>query len=267
MKRGLYTQADDHAAPADDPLTGVAAGYLAMLPLLAAYEWGLAATGGARRNVGERLLTLAFEPLGEPAAWVRRALWIAAGLAAWLALRAAGTRARVAVSRVFLEGLVGAVVLGPLLVLGMALLGVHAPGGAAAAGSGAPPPLGEAALLAGGAAWEELCFRLAGYGLCFVLLAAPLRALGLGERWTRPAAEASGLVGSSALFALFHLARFSGWLGAGGARFEAGHFTWLCLAGILLGLVFRLRGPGVAAWSHALFNLGLYLGVDPDVIT
>ena len=53
---------------------------------------------------------------------------------------------------------------------------------------------------------------------------------------------------------------------AGGAPFEPGHFTWLCLAGMLLGLVFRLRGPGVAAWCHGLFNLGLYLGVDPDVL-
>jgi hypothetical protein len=266
VKRGLYTQADGRAAPGDDPLTGVAAGVLSMLPLLVAYEWGLELTGGARRNVGERLLTLAFEPLGEPAAWVRRALWAAAAVACWLALRRAGLRARSAVSRVMLEGLVCAVVLGPLLVGGMALLGVPAPRAAAPAGPGAAPPLAEGALLAGGSAWEELCFRLAGYGLCFVLAAAPLRATGLRETWTRAAAEACGLLGSSAFFACAHLARFTSWLGPGGARFEPAHFTWLYLAGVLLGLVFRLRGPGVAAWSHALFNLGLYLGVDPDVL-
>ncbi|HVS19639.1 MAG TPA: CPBP family glutamic-type intramembrane protease [Planctomycetota bacterium] len=266
MKRGLYSQADADAAPGDEPLTGVAAGFLAMLPLLAAYEWGQDATGGARRNVGERLLTLAFEPFGDADVWIRRAACCAAALAAWLALRGAGVRARAAVSRVVLEGVVGAIVLGPLLVVGMALLGAHAPAGLAPAGTGEPPPLGEGALLVGGSAWEELCFRLGGYGLCFVLAAAPLRALGLGETWTRRLAEASGLVGSSALFAVAHLARFNARLGPGGARFEPGHFTWLCLAGLLLGLLFRLRGPGVAAWSHALFNLGLYLGVDPDVL-
>lgn len=266
MKHGLYTQADDHAATHDDPITGFAAGVLAMLPLLLAYEWGLAVTGGTRRNVGERLLTLAFEPLGDASVWVRRILWGVAAIAAWVALRRAGLRARAAVSRVVLEGLVGAIVLGPLLVVGMALLGAHAPAGAPANVAAAPPPLGHAALLAGGSAWEELCFRLGAYGLCFVLAAVPLRALGLGEAWSARLAEAGGLVGSTVLFALAHLSRFTSWLGAGGARFEVGHFTWLCLAGVLLGLLFRLRGPGVAAWSHALFNLGLYLGVDPDVL-
>ena len=39
------------------------------------------------------------------------------------------------------------------------------------------------------------------------------------------------------------------------------------LAGILLGLLFRWRGPGVAAWSHGLFNLALLLGIDPDVVS
>jgi hypothetical protein len=131
---------------------------------------------------------------------------------------------------------------------------------------GSAPPLGAAALLVGGAAWEELCFRVGGWGLCSVLVAASLRRLGTGEAWTARVGEAAGLIGSSALFALAHLARFNAPLGTGGARFEPGHFTWLCLAGMLLGLVFRLRGPGVAAWCHGLFNLGLYLGVDPDVL-
>jgi hypothetical protein len=40
----------------------------------------------------------------------------------------------------------------------------------------------------------------------------------------------------------------------------------LCLGGLALGLIFRWRGPGVAAWAHALFNVALWIGIDPDVI-
>lgn len=267
MKRALYTRPGDPGEPAEDPRTGLAAGWLAMLPLLAAYEWGLAVTGGTRRNVGERLLTLALEPLGGHVSWIRPLVCLGAALAAWLVLRAARVRARGAVARIVLEGLLAAVVLGPLLVLGTWLLGEWVPRPEVAhAALAAPPPLGAAALLVGGSAWEELCFRLGGWGLCFVLAGAVLRAAGASAAWSARAADAAGWVGSSALFALAHLERFNAPLGAGGARFELGHFTWLCLAGMLLGLVFRLRGPGVAAWSHGLFNLGLYLGVDPDVL-
>ena len=57
-----------------------------------------------------------------------------------------------------------------------------------------------------------------------------------------------------------------------GAAFLVGYFyqkayALLIPAGILLGLVFRLRGPGVAAWAHGLFNVALLVGVDPDVLT
>jgi hypothetical protein len=266
VTRALYTRPEVAGAPPEDPRTGLAAGWLAMLPLLCVYEWGLAATGGTHRNVGERLVTLALEPLGSELVWIRPLLVAAAALAAWLVLRAARVRARTLVARIVLEGLLAAVVLGPLLVLSMLLLGDLVPRPQAPSSPGAVPALGTAALLVGGAAWEELCFRLGGWGLCTVVAAALLRALGAGAVWTARLGEAAGWLGSSVLFALAHLARFNAPLGSGGASFEPGRFTWLCLAGMLLGLVFRLRGPGVAAWSHGLFNLGLHLGVDPDVL-
>ena len=78
-------------------------------------------------------------------------------------------------------------------------------------------------------------------------------------------AELWGLLGSSALFACAHLAAFTAWLGPGGESYNGSVFTWRLLAGILLGLVFRWRGPGVAAWAHGLFNLALLVGAGPDV--
>ena len=117
-----------------------------------------------------------------------------------------------------------------------------------------------------GAAWEELVFRVCAFGVLF--LAARRMALfaGVGEGAARWTAEAVGLLGSAGLFAAFHLELFSGWLGTGGEEFRAAAFTFRFFAGILLGLLFRWRGPGVSAWSHGLFNLSLALGVSPGVL-
>ena len=72
-------------------------------------------------------------------------------------------------------------------------------------------------------------------------------------------------LGSAAFFAAFHLAPFVGWLGRGGESFDAAVFSYRFLAGLLLALVFRWRGPGVAAWTHGWFNLALLIGAGPDV--
>ena len=113
---------------------------------------------------------------------------------------------------------------------------------------------------------EELCFRVGGYGILYLVARAALAGLGAQGRLGDAAAEGVGLLGSSLVFAAAHLRRFTAWLGPGGAEFDPTRFTWLVLAGILLGLIFRLRGPGVAAWAHGLFNVALLVGVDPDVI-
>ena len=81
-------------------------------------------------------------------------------------------------------------------------------------------------------------------------------------RW---GAELVGLLGSSVAFAAFHLEVAVAWLGVGGEEFHPAVFTYRVLAGVLLGLLFRWRGPGTAAWAHGLFNLALLLGASPDV--
>ena len=91
-------------------------------------------------------------------------------------------------------------------------------------------------------------------------------ALGL-ESAARWCGEALGLALSSVAFAALHFRAYTGWLWDGGLDFDPASFTWLFLAGILLGVLFRWRGPGVAAWSHGLFNIALLLGIDPDVLS
>lgn len=255
--------------PAGTPpgvLTSLALGWLAMAPQLVAYEWGLAQTGGVVRNTGERLALLALAPLGEWVSWVRWAV-IAAGCCAAAALtRARGARLGAGVARVVLEGIGLAIVLGPALVILLSLASGWLPRLDSSWEPRGPPPLDTAALLFGGAAWEELCFRVGGYGIAYLLARTMLGALGAGPRASALAAEGVGLAGSSLVFALAHLRAFTSWLGPGGAEFDPALFTWLVAGGILLGLIFRLRGPGVAAWTHGLFNVALLVGVDPDVL-
>ncbi len=155
-----------------------------------------------------------------------------------------------------------AMALGPILVCCLYLLDYKV---AVHSSSGSPAGMDVLGAVCG-AAWEELVFRIFAYGLLF--LAARRLALfaGQGERAARWTAEGVGLIGSAALFAAFHLDLFSSWLGSGGEEFRAAAFTFRFFAGILLGALFRWRGPGVSAWSHGLFNLSLAIGVTPAVL-
>jgi hypothetical protein len=256
-----------------------------MIPLLACYE--LAVERASARNVAEIWLTAPIElvarPLGWSAALARLGGLCALAIAAlWRVFHgelALGRR----LWRTVLEGVLGAVLLGPVLVALLALLGPEAP---AFAGAGGQASLERAALIAGGAAYEELLFRVGLQSIVFVLALYAAGALGADDRG-RPArlcADVASLGLSAFVFAAAHLASFAEAFGAaaidrgssvqgapdapssiGGEVFEPAVFTWRFLAGILLGCLFRWRGPGVAAWSHGLFNVALLIGAGPDV--
>lgn len=253
-------------AEGDDPLKrSLALGYLAMAPLFLAYEMALATSSGNRRNTSELVLFRIFALFGEWADVARRsALVIGIVLALVYCLRkhfALGPR----ILRIVCEGALGAIVLGPLLVGLLRLFGDWLP---AIELSGAPsqvPGLERAALVTGAGAYEELVFRVGAYSIMFLAcrsLAGFFGAAGRAAHWV---GEVGGLIGSAALFSAFHLALFVAWLGPGGESFEPAVFTYRFLAGILLGVLFRWRGPGVAGWTHGLFNLALLLGAGPDV--
>lgn len=265
------TADEDEAEPgAGGPvLTGLSMAYLAMLPLFAAYEWAGATVPGAPRNGAEMVLSLALRPLGSNAAWARRVLLLVGAVVALALVRRAGGRVRAGVARIVLEGAGFALVLGPVLVLLTRLLGawVEPLQGGWDPTRGVPPELARAALLFGGSAYEELLFRVGAYSFLYWLTLRFLTALVLAERAGRWSAELTGLTGSSVLFALIHMRPLADLLGPGAPPFEGPLFAWLLLAGLVLGLLFRLRGPGVAAWTHGLFNVALLVGIDPDVLT
>lgn len=245
--------------------TSLALGFLAMAPMLAAYELALVELPNPARNTCEFLLTLPIELFGTT--WLRWLVLAVAVLAALYIVRRRGARARWGVARIALEGGLFALLFGPLLVALGALLERWLP--SAHLSWSMPehaPPLLDALLLWGGGAWEELFFRVGVYSIAYLLGLRAVMAFGASEGFGRFCAEIGALGTSSLVFAAFHLEAFTGWIGAGGEAFDGGIFTWRVLAGILLALIFRLRGPGVAAWTHGLFNLALLIGAGPEVI-
>lgn len=247
---------------------GIAAGYLAMLPLLLAYE---ASVGGPDRSVAEIVVTLPLSPFGSAARGLRLALLgLLALVAAWRVFRESREAAHPGllpiVGRVVLEGAIAALLLGPILLALLWIFGADlASIRSGLSNAAAATPLRRALFLAGGAAWEEILFRIGLQSLLWLLAAEVLRFLSASRALVLGLAEILSILGAALLFAASHLAVFTQVLGPGGEEFDASVFTGRVLAGILFGALFRWRGPGVAAWAHALFDLALSIGAGPDV--
>jgi membrane protease YdiL (CAAX protease family) len=97
----------------------------------------------------------------------------------------------------------------------------------------------------GAGLYEELLFR--------VLLVSGLLAVGVRLGWKRPAAVAVAVVGAALIFSAFH------YVGPMGDAFTVPSFTFRAIAGLLLSGLYVARGFGIAAWSHALYDVGLTL--------
>jgi len=107
--------------------------------------------------------------------------------------------------------------------------------------------LDRAVLAAGAGLHEELLFRL---------LAVPgVAAVARGAlAMPRALAWAVGIVAAAALFAAAHHA-------LGGEPFDRYAFTFRLVAGVLLGILWYLRGFAVAAWTHAAYDLLVFSGL------
>lgn len=242
-------------------------GLLAMLPLLLAYELALGAQDLAPRNTSELLLLRGARLLPFDERDLRiLGLALASTGAALLCFRRRSPLLP-GLLRIVLEGILFAILLGPLLALAMRWL----PGEVGRLEvSPLPPPTppgpAEAAAAFGGAAYEELVFRVGLFSLGFLAAQQVLRFFGAGERTARSAARGIALAASSLAFAAFHLDLCTRWLGPGGEAFSAPVFAWRACAGLALCSIFLWRGPGVAAWTHGLFNFALLLGAGPEVL-
>ena len=272
LKSAPQAQARSNQGPSEDsgevaPSRTLSAGVLAMTPLLLALEYVLWTTPTAPRNVGVRLVERVCAPAGEWADEVRWGLLAAGALTALVITLARRVELGKTLARIVLEGLAFALVLGPLLaLLARAAERWIGPVDVSWDPTGTPPALEEVGLAVGAGVWEELVFRVGAYSLVYLLALRLATAFAIGPRVARVGAELSALTLSSLAFAAAHFAPFTRWFDLPPREFQLEAFTWLCLGGLALGLIFRWRGPGVAAWAHALFNVALWIGIDPDVI-
>lgn len=238
----------------------LALGFLAMMPMLVAYEFAAEASRSTAEMLMLRLLSLLGE-LERPTRGVLLSLF-ALGSAIVLVRRQENVGVLDKLGRVAVEGVVLALVLGPVLVGLLHLVGVAPP---ALRDPDVVPTPARAVFAFGAAAWEELLFRVAAFCSLYLIGRRLARLLRAGDRLATGVGEAVGVLGSAFLFAGAHLASWTAWLGPGGEPYDESVFIWRLFAGILLALIFRWRGLGVAAWTHGLFNVAILLGAGPDV--
>lgn len=98
----------------------------------------------------------------------------------------------------------------------------------------------------GAGIYEELVFRVLLVG---ALLWGMRVVLGTG----RTLSTIGAVVVSALLFSAFH------YVGALGDTFTVPSFTFRAIAGVAFSLLYVTRGFGIAAWTHALYDLGLSL--------
>lgn len=240
----------------------LALGWLAILPLVAAYEIASVRHPEAPQNAAEYLITLPFRAVLAQPQYARYALELVATVAAaWSIFHDELGLVRRA-ARIVLEGLAAAIVLGPLLILGLHTLDLAAP---AISRPGSVPHFATAALIVGGAAFEEILFRVGAMALIGYVALHTFEWFLAMPRTSRVLAECTALAGSALIFAAGHLALVVGLIAPGGEEYDATRFAWRATAGLALALLYRWRGMGVAAWCHAFFNLALLLGAGPEI--
>lgn len=160
-----------------------------------------------------------------------------------------------------LESLLYAVVLAFLVASAVGMLFAMIPGPQQA---GEMSVLTQLALSLGAGLYEELVFRVLLVGGLFWMLKRLMVKRPAGVSDGLPAERGkSRLVGAYVLAAVIGAILFSAvhYTGALGDSFTLSSFTFRFLFGLALNAVFLLRGFGIAAWAHALYDVLVVLGV------
>lgn len=205
-------------------------------------------SGGVVRNGADVLLTGLFTwMLGPRGPLVFMALVI--GGAVWLIVRdRRGGRVRASTLAAMLgESVVLALLFG--LVVGTVTTQLVRPLRSLAAGGGLDGgALARLTLSLGAGLYEELLFRVI---LVSAIAWSARKLLGLGPL----GAGVIAAVGGALLFSAFH------YVGAYGDRWELQSFTFRFVGGLAFSALYLLRGFGITAWTHALYDVFLLVMV------
>ena len=214
---------------------------LLVLPLLVAYQLGVLLSGGVRNGVDfvTDVLWLASGEQLEVYLWINLGILALFGLATFL-LRSRGTfRLRVWPVVVF-ESALYALFLGAVVLQIMGFLGVDP--SLSASAEAADSVLSVVVLSLGAGVYEELVFRLILMGGMFWLMTRVFD----WPNWL--AATVACLLSSLAFSAIHHMGEL-------GDPFTPGVFVFRLVAGILLAIIFYVRGFAVAVYTHAIYDI------------
>lgn len=220
------------------------------LPLLILYELLSAALSGSAiagvRNGADVLLKSLFVALGgrDGLFLFGLAILVGGGALVWRDRHAAGERLE---PRVFgfmlLESAAYASIIGA--VIGWLTALVLGGPRTLSSGDGAALDLQTQLVVSLGAGvYEELLFRV----LLVGLLAWAVRAV---TGASRTVSALAAIVLSALIFSGFH------YVGELGDAFTLSSFTFRAIAGLAFSALYVVRGFGIAAWTHALYDLGL----------
>jgi hypothetical protein len=211
-----------------------------VLPLLLAYEVGILLFDSPVENLAGLLVKRLIAMFGDHVLLVLTGLVAVAFVGALLAKYRGPERGFRLYGLMLLEAAGWALLLGPLVVaveskmLSLAAIGE------------VEQPVLRVILLMGAGAWEELVFRFGLLGGFLWLTTGPMQG-------RRALLTVFGVVLSSLLFALFHH------FGALGDPLTLDRVMFRTLAGVVLCGLYLLRGLGIAVYTHAFYNVGLYL--------
>ncbi|MEM1042717.1 MAG: CPBP family intramembrane glutamic endopeptidase [Bacteroidota bacterium] len=220
-------------------------GFLAALPLLVGYHTLILLANGGQAGVrvgAEVWITRLLAAFGATGMLALGAavLLVGVGVLWWERKKAIPVRRRY-LGMMVAESAVYAVVLAFTIGWFVGLLFAFAPE-AMAAQVGRPDRFTLVALSLGAGIYEELVFRV-------ILVGGLFLALHRLAAWKRGRAYLVAAVVGALIFSAVH------YTGALGDPFELSSFTFRFLFGLALNAVFLVRGFGIAAWAHALYDV------------
>lgn len=223
-----------------------AVGLFSVLPLWVCYEWLRFLLAPNERNGAEALISDVARLIGPTAFTGLRFLFmVAVVISAMLLVRRRVPWLRVTLVTA-LEGTVYALVLGPvaaaLAASSQRLLQV-------ASEEPSRTLMQNIVGSIGAGIFEEVVFRLVLMSVLALLLVRAASAFGL----PKVAGIAAAVLLSSVVFSLFHH------LGPSAPLFSQQQFMFRTFAGIVLGVMFAVRGIGVCVYAHAMYDVHYYL--------
>jgi len=212
-------------------------------PLLAFYEIGIVSLGADVRNGADVLLRSLFGTVGDTGVLLFNATLLVLSVIAGVVVVRRDRPVLVLIAPVVAEAAVYAVFFAPVVLLVESRVLPYLAVEQAPPGGGL---LGKLVLAAGAGVYEELLFRMILAGSLFYLCDRVARIRRV------PSFVASILL-SALLFAGFHH------VGVYGERFAVDVFLFRTLAGILLSAIFLTRGLAVAVYTHAFYDVLVFV--------